>query len=502
MAKYSFYYDESEHSRKINYTTVSADNYYDNFVTTIVGWPEERECGVLQRYAAFEEKYADRKDTNGEIKSTMLKHKQFKYGFASLNKQNAKFVDDFLSLFDQDTHIYFSVSSKMEYIILQLFKDYNNNPIVDADLMKYSIVKALNMYHPDGIIKCIYESPKDFIEELKKFFQDRIECNKGNQKLKQAESQSFQEILLLLDEISDTPTLDWDYHMSFDGFNKYLKEKRIQNYSLIIDKEGEPKIESKTLGAAREIGLENVEEAVSTEKPGLRVADMLTGIISKLMKSLCDSFRYHSLDESIKKKLLDTGWFCLNEVQLELYKKLYRLICKWQPAWYKAYSGIYADDLIAFNALLNYMNQFESVEQIRNDIDMQGEYFNGFVCNELSRYFEQRHCKLPIEPIIPFDDESYIDQKGEKVYFDSKKQPLLPFCEGSQIFDVLSVGVDQELTPVVTILKDEKPECFRLPDELKHWVCAVIGAATMGIKYFPTKVKFSYVNEQYFAEIL
>ena len=113
----------------------------------------------------------------------MLKHKQFKYGFASLNKQNAKFVDDFLSLFDQDTHIYFSVSSKMEYIILQLFKDYDNNPIVDADLMKYSIVKALNMYHPDGIIKCIYESPKDFIEELKKFFQDRIECNKGNQKL-------------------------------------------------------------------------------------------------------------------------------------------------------------------------------------------------------------------------------------------------------------------------------------------------------------------------------
>lgn len=29
MSKYNFYYDESEHSRKINYKTVSASNYYD-----------------------------------------------------------------------------------------------------------------------------------------------------------------------------------------------------------------------------------------------------------------------------------------------------------------------------------------------------------------------------------------------------------------------------------------------------------------------------------------
>ena len=28
MSKYNFYYDESEHSRKINYKTVSAPNYY------------------------------------------------------------------------------------------------------------------------------------------------------------------------------------------------------------------------------------------------------------------------------------------------------------------------------------------------------------------------------------------------------------------------------------------------------------------------------------------
>ena len=73
--------------------------------------------------------------------------------------------------------------------------------------------------------------------------------------------------------------------------------------------------------AARETGLANSDEANSTQYPGLRMADMMAGIISKLLKGLCDSLRYQSLDEGTSKKILDTGWFCLNEVQLELYKK-------------------------------------------------------------------------------------------------------------------------------------------------------------------------------------
>lgn len=501
MSKYNFYYDESEHSRKINYKTVSASNYYDNFVTMIVGWSAEKD-DILQRHAAFETKYADRKDRNGEIKSTMFQQKQFKYGFASLNKQNAQFVNDFLSLFDEDIHIYFSVSSKIEYLVLQIFQGYRNSFLVDADLMKYSITKALVMYRPQEIIKCLYETPEDFLEQLKKFFRERIECNKSNPKLKQTETNAFQEILLVLDDISGNPELDWDYHMSFDGFKKYLGEKDIQNYTLIIDKEGKEEKESKTLKAVREIGLDNSDEADSTEHPGLRIADMMAGIISKLLKGLCDSLRYRSLDESAHKKIFDKDWFCLNEVQLELYKKLYRLICEWQPAWYKSYSGIYSDDLVLFIALLNFMNHFESVEQIRADIDMQGEYFNAFACEKLTRYFNQRRCKLPVEPVIPFDEESYLNKRGGKVYFDSRKQLLLPLHEGSQTFDVLSVGVDQKFTPTVTILKDGESECFRLPNELSEWACSVVGMAAMGMNLFPTKVTFSNINGRYYADIL
>ena len=148
------------------------------------------------------------------------------------------------------------------------------------------------------------------------------------------------------------------------------------------------------------------------------------------------------------------------------------------------------------------MNHFEAVEQLRANIDMQGEYFNAFACEQLARYFDQRKCKLPIEPVIPFDEESYLNERGGKVYFDSKKQRLLPLHKGSQIFDVLSVGVDQKFTPTVTILKDGESECFRLPNELSEWACSVIGMAAMGMNFFPAKVIFSNVNGRYYADIL
>ena len=271
---------------------------------------------------------------------------------------------------------------------------------------------------------------------------------------------------------------------------------------MLIDKEGKEPEESKTLKAAREIGLDNSNEANSTKYPGLRMADMMAGIISKLLKGLCDSLRYQSLDEGTGKKLLSTGWFCLNEAQLELYKKLYRIICEWQPAWFKSYSGLYSDDLVVFNALLNFMNYFKSIEQIRADIDMQGEYFNAFAGVQLARYFEQRRFKLLVEPVIPFDEESYLNQRGGKVYFDSKKQPLLPLLGDSQTFEVLSVGVDQNFTPTVTVLKDGESVCFRLPEELSEWACNVVVMALMGIPIFPANVTFSKANGMYDAEIL
>ena len=227
MDTYKFYYDESEHSRTINYNTVTAPNYYDNFITVIVGWSKEQEKEAFKKYKDFENKYSDRKDKNGKLKSTTLKQKKFKCGFASLDKANTQFIMDFLSIFDESTKLYFSVASKIEYLVLQLFISYQNNSIIDE--VKYSIIKSLILYRPKNVIKSIYDNPKKFVEELKRFFRERIECNRSNISMKELENEAFENILYILDDISAISKLQWDYHMPFDGFAKYLQEEQIKN---------------------------------------------------------------------------------------------------------------------------------------------------------------------------------------------------------------------------------------------------------------------------------
>ena len=504
MDTYKFYYDESEHSRKINYNTVTAPNYYDNFVTVVVGWSKENEKEVFKKYEDFENKYADRKDRNKELKSTTLKQKKFECGFASLDKANTQFIMDFLSIFDESTKLYFSVASKIEYLVLQLFIGYQNNFIIDADAVKYSITKALVVYRPENVIQSIYDNnSKEFVEELKRFFRERIECNHSNMSLKEQENEAFENILYILDDISAIPELQWDYHMPFSGFLKYLQEEQIKNYVLVLDKEGEQNEASRTMQAACEMGLSNVTEGNSKESCGLRMADMMAGIISKLLKALCDELHYHSIAEVTEKKLLSTKWFQLNEAQLNLYKKLYKIICEWDNVWYKSYAGIYSDDLVCFIGLLGYMAHFENAEQLVNEkLEMQGEYFNSYVCRQLSDYFNRRRSKLPIDIIDKNDEEYFLNRRGAKVYFDITKQPILQIAEGSQTEMVLSVGMDKSGSPLITLSNEGNPICYRLPEELSDWALMAIGMANVGENLFPSQVVFTKEKNRYFADIL
>ena len=250
------------------------------------------------------------------------------------------------------------------------------------------------------------------------------------------------------------------------------------------------------------MGLSNVTEENSQDSCGLRMADMMVGIISKLLKSLCDELHYHSIAEGTEKKLLNTKWFQLNETQLDLYKKLYKIICEWDNAWYKSYAGIYSDDLVCFIGLLGYMVHFKNSEQIVNEkLEMQGEYFNGYVCQQLSDYFNRRRNKLPID-FIDKNDDYFSNHHGAKVYFDITKQPILQIAEGSQMKMVLSVGMDKSGIPLITISNEDNPICYRLPEELSDWALTVIRMANMGENLFPSQVVFTKEKNRYFADIL
>ena len=475
--RYNFYYDESEHSRSINLNTISADNFYDNFVTIIVGWKADIELKLQESYHKFEDKYIYR-HPDGELKSKTIKPNQLLCGFSSMNNENVAFLSDYLDLFSNDVYVYIATFSKIEFIVNQLFKDYKSTLLFDMDMMKYSIIKALVIYKPQELVDAIYNNPQNIVAVMRNFFENKIEKNKAK----------------------PIERIDWDYTHPFVGFRRFLDENSISEYSLTIDREGE---HQKTVLAAREVGLINVDDEKSDKHFGIRMADMLAGLVGKLMKALCKAI-HPTNTEVVEKTILCDKWFDLTEDKLVLYKKLHHVICELNTSYYKSFAGIYADDLVCFNALLNFMNHFVNSNEIKSNIKMQGEYFNGFACTSLAKDYQRKQSKLPIDP-IPISNSNkdyFFNQRGAKVYFDTNKQGRISIPEGKIKYKVLSVGFDNDMIPLVTVEEQGIPMCYRLPIQLAKWAFTMVALANTGESLLPSEVLFTKRNNQYFVDIL
>lgn len=493
--KYKFYYDETEHSRVINESTVTADNYYDNFITVIVGWKENKESDIEHRYSAFEEKYADRK-SKGEIKSTTLSTKQFSYGLASISKDNLLLINDFLNIFDSDIYLYFSVQSKLEYVVYQLLDGYENSLFADMDALKYSLIKAIHTYRPANVIDSIFNHPNDLVKQIRVFLLDRIEKNKANIDLKEQESNAFKQALILLEDVQELKSIDWDYHMPFAGFNLYLSEQGIKEYCLTIDKEGN---KQKTLNAALDLGHIESYEVDSKDSFGIRIADFVAGIISKLMKSLSKalSSEYYEM----QKVILDKKWFDLDEMQYKVYNKLHYVLSGINDCWYKSYAGVFADDLIVLIALLEYIDN-NTVNGLKESLDMQGEYFNGYSIQCLAKHFDRIHNKLPVEPMTLEKKDFFINKWGAKVFVDASKQPALVIQNDHRECYVMNVGLDRSNIPTITIREHGAYSCYRISEQLIGWVQMLVGMASAGQSLLPSTVIFTIKDGKWYADIL
>ena len=491
---FKFYYDETEHSRKINLKTLKADNFYDNFVTVIIGWDDALNDEIEKKYLTFEDKYNDRK-SHGELKSTTLSQKQFMNGFASMSLDNAELISDFLSVFDEHVFWCFSVQSKVEFIIHQLFANYRNSLMLDADAVKYTIIKAINTYKPERVMECIYGNHDQLVPELRKFLEERIEKNKENTQLKESESRAFEQLLMILSDSLPLNTEDWDYHIPFDGFSKYLREQKIADYRLIIDREGN---EQKTLKAALEMGHRDAGEGDSKSYVGLRMADMLVGILSKFMKAMNKALQsdYHS----VEKVVLEGKWFRLDERQKKLYRRLHYVISDLNDSWNKSYAGIFTDDLISFIALLKYIDE-QPVERLDGDNSLSEE-FNTFCIECLQGRFEEMRHKLSKE-IITLDAEGcFINRWGAKVYSDATNQPGLIIEGGSRECFVVNAGFDRRGIPTVTIREDGDYRCYRIPGELSEWAINLVAFKNMGQEVLPAKVRFTKRGSKWNADII
>lgn len=307
--EYSFFYDESEHSRRLTKDTLAADNFAENFVASIVGYSEFISSDVKNDYLAFEEKYKKAFTVIGELKSTVIRPKKYVSGLCSFRKEDLCFINDLLDIIiNHDLFLYICVFNKVEYIIIQLLDSYKNSLLIDADSLKYSIAKLISLYRPQNVYESVYRNDDSFIYELKEFLNEIKNENQKEQK-REMETSAIDQALILLEDSSADFSIDWNYKIAFWGFKNYLSETNINDYWLIIDKEGK----GKTLKSAQSEGLKNCREDDSVNNEGLRITDFVVGIVSSFLKAIQNSFEPGSTKETEKLLFLKKTWFRIKQ---------------------------------------------------------------------------------------------------------------------------------------------------------------------------------------------
>lgn len=497
--KYSFFYDESEHSRRLTKDTLAADNFAENFVASIVGYPESISSAVKNDYSAFEEKYKKAFTVIGELKSTVIRPKKYVFGLCSFKKEDLCFVSDLLDIIiNHDLLLYICVFNKVEYIIIQLLNSYKNSLLVDADSLKYSIVKLVSLYRPQNVYESVYRNDDSFISELKEFLNEIKNQNQKEQKRKM-ETSAIDQALTLLEDSSADFSIDWNYKIAFLGFKNYLNETNINDYRLIIDKEGE----GKTLKSAKSEGLKNCQEDDSVNNEGLRITDYVVGIVSSFLKSIQNSFESGATKETEKLLLLKKTWFRIKQEHLDIYKKLKELIIDQHKKWYKTYCGNYSDNFLYLICILNYFDSFDDIEQYnKRTVEQHQINLNSLAVQTLNDRFELMKNKLPIEAPKIDEEGAYYNQKGAKCYINYRKHKILCINNQSTKYTVLSVGFFGKTEKAcITILDNNTPTCYLLPDELMEWALSVVAIANYGVNLFPSIVEFGIIQGHFYAEI-
>jgi hypothetical protein len=219
------------------------------------------------------------------------------------------------------------------------------------------------------------------------------------------------------------------------------------------------------------------------------MADMLAGIVCKLMKALHEELRYHHEGEFAQRRLVGETWFKLDDGRFGLYKSLDDIVVRLNNAWYKVYAGLYSDDLVVLIALLTFMRGYESAAELRGVVSECPERLNTMACGML----EDHYRRVMDKPV------SGLRAGSIPIISEAREMPL---PEGEKAVNVLSVGYDGLWTPLILVDEGKGAACYRLPDDLREWAYGLAGIAGSDINVLPSTVLFTTRCGKHYADIL
>lgn len=352
-----FWYDETYHDRNITPATLKSQNFKKEFFSIFIGVNLNWKDILEEQFCKWENKYKTifKINLETELKSTTIfKSKEMEYGIASIkNNEKIDLISEFFDILINNK-IFFQIGifNKITYLIQQLFSKHQNN-------LKfiYSISKMLSTFNHFKPIICFIENNIDAgIKSLFDFFETKS-------KLDWPGSKAAKEILIELKSFIKINYSNinnkWNYIPPFIGIEHYIKEQNFnkEKIKIIIDNDENTYLDAKKI-------FSYVENEDSKNDFGLRMSDILVGLISRLVIVINESRDYKENQIKFSNNPLDINFFKLSEEQFKIYQKLFKLYFLINNSYHKQFSSIYTES-IPFLSYLKYINKFKTYEDYK-----------------------------------------------------------------------------------------------------------------------------------------
>jgi hypothetical protein len=399
---YVFYFDECYQDRKIliKDTTFNSmsDNSFDSYIGLFWGCKQKELHRIIPLINDFEQKHKSIfcLSNEQELKSDIIKKKNYKYGLKSFNKNATDFYSDLFMILEHiNPIIQIDAISKVEYFLKVLFHDIDLEVIaLNRNAFIYSLTKLILNYKDPILlnsIKSIHDSftAEEFRLKLLSFISIKLEEIRGIER-KESEENTLKEFIIIIQNVSfgnmKYEALQYPYYFNFVGLNNLLYELSISinRVKIIIDEE------INTYNSSKVFNYKKVKQANSENSIQIRLCDWLCGFVGRFIYALSnDISAKESNGESIdKKRLLSKDWFEIDKKTFDFYLRLYDFFLVKHEYHWTIMTLHFADPIVEFCTLLRYFASYESFEQyLSTDVHLHQELYNTACINEL----ESRH---------------------------------------------------------------------------------------------------------------
>lgn len=366
------------------------DNMYV-YVADVIKISKDNLSIIEENYKLLEQKYIASRNFDKELKGKDILGKNFKFGIASMKNREIDFYNSLIDILleNQVDNLLLSINkmslvadNRLTHWILELEK---KRFIESAWLLKYSLVKYLEIEASASVILSIFDSNKsnkEVLTEIQKDLEAFIEKNKNINRMRGQilEYKKLIQIIktnkhLISTSSFEEVSFDWE-KFSFD-IDLWMTEMsldtkfQIQSTELILD-EGIP-----LQPFAKFDFLSVKEEEDSVNHVGLRISDVLIVFMGKMISKLANDVRYDK-NKPDERKLLSKYWFALDEVQFKLLKKMKDYFFP-DNSIYCFVVDVYFDDAALLQTYFEYVSTYESFDsykaQAENHVDNHFKHF-------------------------------------------------------------------------------------------------------------------------------